>query len=204
MPFKLGKLGANRPRYAKYPSISQRPQPSGESVKPFVADSSDVLRVIMSDSLDEIEKLVLQKFLSVNSEIGQKSLLAIALENSAYNVANFLVALNADINYLYPSKTHSLLSYHSQEGNERAVEFLLTRQAQVNDKRLSANTSSLFHAVNNQHTRVVQLLVDAGADVNIKVGNKPIVEWAAHVWFTQGIDLSEIVKILKNAGAKPS
>jgi ankyrin repeat protein len=207
MPFTLGKLGAQNRRYqspdlplkTSNKKVGKKPRPSVPSL-----DKDKLLKAIVSDDISEIENLVLKKHVSVNIEINQKSLLAIALEADAYVVASFLVAAGANVNYLYPTSVSSLLSHFVRGDDRRAVEFLLRNKAKVNDKRLPISSTPLFLAIENENTEIVKLLIEAGADIHLKVNGKTLVERAAQAWYSQGRNMSEIVKLLNKAGAKPS
>jgi len=83
----------------------------------------------------------------------------------------------------------------SSQGHTTAARLLLDNGAEMNRKYTLAGTP-LFAAVEGNHVGVVALLISRGADVNIHNGDDTCLKIAQAKGFT------EIVSLLKNAGAK--
>jgi ankyrin repeat protein len=206
MGFKLGKLGIEHTRYRNfYQESTSASEPNfRKSSSPAAAPPQfNVIRIseiIRSDRSADLASLLSQG-LPVTFDMGNDSLLSFALEYSAYKSAKLLVEKGADVNYSCPGTQVSVLSRCVSRKDIPAIQFLLEHKVDVN-KKIPVLSNPLFLAVENEATEIVKILVNAGADVNIQVSGKTLVERAAMAWYNQGKDMSEIVKCLNEVIAK--
>jgi hypothetical protein len=91
-----------------------------------------------------------------------------------------------------------LLNVAARKGNPEIVRFLITAGAQINLQADDRGTSALIDGVMSQHAGLVDELVKAGADVNIKSkdGQTALI-------IAAGASDEKIVEILLKAGADP-
>lgn len=96
------------------------------------------------------------------------------------------------------------LWFAAGRGDVERVKSILSDTSVNVDEPDNAGETSLFHACHNNQPEIVQLLLDAGADSNLKTtsGDSPLATACLHS-LSQECDIS-IIKALMNAGADKS
>ena len=139
--------------------------------------------------------------------------LALSCQDNHINLTKVLINNNIDIERRYKYNL-TLIIIASSKGNKEIVEILIKAGANVNalSNKFSYNDNNdifgnfttynygytaLMVASKNGHKEIVELLVNAGADVNFKNN----LHETALMFACQKKDNIEIVKILVNAGA---
>jgi len=117
--------------------------------------------------------------------------------DAVYNhldVVKALIAAGADVNAKTNTGTTPLM-LPSGDGHLAVVKTLIAAKADVNAKTNQGDTA-LVYAVVLGRLEVVKALVAAKADVNVVRGSSTVLQMAKYK------NYSEIVRVLKNAGAK--
>jgi len=127
-----------------------------------------------------------------------------------------LLTEGAEVNGTVPyGDGPTALYWGVMRGREEAVRFLLDHGAEVN-ARSEVGVTPLIEAVSNGHAAVTQLLLEAGADPNVRVGDSPKAHWRAGrtalgialdseylPTLEEGRCRAQILAALKDAGARP-
>ena len=72
--------------------------------------------------------------------------------------------------------------YAARNGDENTVRsLLLTSKVNINDKNEYSGYTALMHAVGNNNESTVSLLIDKGADINMKDNNVSIIVFRLYV-----------------------
>ena len=148
---------------------------------------------------------IIEYLLSCGAKINDINLLDVmAHGDNAQDIINLCISHGADINKEYETGyrayTKTLLIQALEENNIELVSYLIKNGAKVNMEDCDGRTA-LHYAVNADHPdkkQIVQLLLDNGADINIKDGitNETALDMAY-----QSND-SEIVQLLKSYASK--
>lgn len=151
-----------------------------------------------------------------------------AAEEGNFNAVKYHVEQGENINQ-ENEKRYSPLMLASEYGRVGIVKFLITNGANVNAKSFKDGKTALILASENSHIEIIGLLIKAGADVNaqddlgqtalmhssrlgdvsvnmlIKAGADVNIKdrnFKTALMFAEENEYPEIVKILKQAGAK--
>lgn len=103
-----------------------------------------------------------------------------------------------DVNETHPMDGSTSLTYAAEKGFADVAELLLETGASPNKYREGADAIPLVLAAMNDHIEVVRLLLDAGADANVRESNNLT---ALHFAAVEGH--VDVVKALLAAGANP-
>ena len=117
-----------------------------------------------------------------------------AIANDYINVARLLVDAGADVNA--DCHNGSALQVTAAKGDEEMLRLLLGKGARTEPK---SGQSPLMLAAANSHLEAVRILVQAGADVNVRDGNgvSPLLVASVN-------GQTDMVKVLLNAQANPN
>lgn len=120
-------------------------------------------------SCDSIEKAKITKYVdSVNFNTNQTNqtlqpLFEVLLNKDTQKVKKLIPSqFDVNVNMLINRKP---IHYATYFDDEKAVEYLISLNASLDDKDLKGNTP-LIYAVENNSTKIVKLLIDSGADVS--------------------------------------
>lgn len=107
-----------------------------------------------------------------------------------------LLDAGADVNATWTRWGHNALSVAY---DERMIRLLLASGCKPTGANYSDGRTPLYFAIENDKPDLVRLLIEHGADVNAKILPKKKV---SPLSFAKELKRKEIVKILKQAGAK--
>ena len=107
-----------------------------------------------------------------------------------------LLDAGADVNATWTRWGHNALC---DAHDERMIRLLLAAGCKPTGADYSSGRTPLYFAIENDNPGLVRLLIEHGADVNAKILPKKKV---SPLSFAKGLKRKEIVKILKQAGAK--
>ncbi len=162
--------------------------------------NSELVSAAERGDLSAVERL-LEEGASVEDrdDSGRMALVAVAYENHL-EVARKLIEAGADVESL-DSYNGTGLIRASERGYAEIVKELLNTDIDV-DHVNNLEWTALLEAIilgdgGSQHTEVVRLLVDSGADVNLADG-----DGVTPLEHARKSDYKEIVQILEDAGAK--
>jgi ankyrin repeat protein len=116
----------------------------------------------------------------------------VAVLNNDLNIVKVLLEAGADINLCMPD----CILLAAGEGNYDILKLLIDRGVDVDAVRNEKNNTALHLAANFGHSKVVELLVESGADTNLKnyYGYTPLILAISE-------DIKEMVKILLDSNA---
>jgi len=123
-----------------------------------------------------------------------------AVKQGALNSVRTLLAYNVDPNALRSNGDCNPLIESTSNGDTHIMKLLIAKGAQVNYRsknKDNINATPLHFAVRGEHTGATQLLIDYGADVNLKGTNKNVTP--LHLVSNKGH--INVVKILLNHDA---
>jgi ankyrin repeat protein len=140
-------------------------------------------------------RMLIEAGACVNNEDGTMPI-QVASERGHKGIVEMLIKAGADVNLGYGPA----LYYASKSGHEDVVQTLILAGADVN---LEGVLGTALHAAAYRYTgeKVVELLIDAGADVNKLAGQYGTALQAAAAGFTDEPSALEAVQILIRAGA---
>ena len=160
---------------------------AGQSASIFPAMWSDpaVCRVLINAGAD----------LHTKNEM-RVSPLHYACASGALDVVKMLVEAGAGVRTTIKDEEYTCLDFAANHGHTETVRYLVGLPDVDVNHRNAANYTALYYAVEDKHTDVVQVLIDAGADIETKNndGNSPL-----HVACVSGS--LDMVKMLVRAGA---
>ncbi|MGG4481224.1 ankyrin repeat domain-containing protein [Paenibacillus illinoisensis] len=171
---------------------------------------NDFAKSIEDFDIDRVEKY-LGKGYKATSETGKdRQLITFAnpATSTGRDIISLLLAQGADINskYILTSTDYlgnttgtyeSSLLYHASEGDIDAVKFLLENKANPDITINPDNKTSLMIAARKGEQKVVQLLLDYGADPNmVDINGCSALNFA---YYSRS---SVVIEALENAGAK--
>lgn len=88
-----------------------------------------------------------------------------ALEHEYYSIARLLIASKADVNHVL-SCGDNLITFFAKQGNNQALQLLLTHAANLNYAEPSHGNTALLIATMHNNIKAVKLLLDAGIEPN--------------------------------------
>ena len=176
---------------------------AGMSVNVVTPEGTPLLAAAAAGNA-EIVKLLVEKGAKVNEKDkdGMTPLMAGILsdKNGApkQEIVKFLLDKGADLNTRFITQGVGMtpLMLAACEKDPEVVKILLTKKADVNLADVNSGMTPLMFAVTYDNIEIVKELLSKGADVNKKTKDK-----------VSALDLvqnknSEMIKVLKNAGAK--
>lgn len=144
-----------------------------------------LFEVVYLGKLDIVKRLITTKETANTRTKNGLSLLSIACGARHIQVAHFLLRKGADVN---PSRTGELavspLNIASALGDKKLVELLLANKAEIDAWSLLISCSKA------EHTEIVKLLLEKGANPNLGVGGgiTPLIEASTYPLFRKGFD----------------
>ena len=94
------------------------------------------------------------------------SALFYALEQQHYSIAHLLINANANVDHILKSGLN-LLMFFIQKNDKQALQLLLNNHVNFNYQTAQKGDSALLLATNAKKTKIVKLLLQAGADPNL-------------------------------------
>ena len=138
---------------------------------------------------------------NVRTEGGRTPLQAAVRNNNALPVLQYLISQDADINSKNACGVTPLISAVMMKCDFEVVRFLVDHHADITVQDFDFGNSIIHYAViNHPDPRVLQLLIDRGADVNMKnrFGSTPM----EHVCAEGITNAEEKERILRRAGGR--
>ncbi len=187
--------------------LFRRPEAEEAPVISFIASDLKKLRQEMmeacyADSVDAVERL-LKLGLSPNFNTIGGSPLAIATKRRSRAVIDCLLRYGADINFSEKESLYDTTPMMAacKDGNLLMVQELVKAGAEIN--HVGGNGKSpLQIAVENGHGEVVKVLVENGANLEIKSGTSYLQFTNTPICFAALSDQTEMVSLLASLGAK--
>jgi ankyrin repeat protein len=145
---------------------------------------------------EAVVRMLIEDGACVNNEGGTTTPIEVASEKGHKGIVEMLIKAGADVNLGYEPALYCASNY----GHEDVVQQLILADADVN---LEGDLGTALHAAShNPGRKIVELLIDAGADVNKLAGEYGTALQAA-IMGEDVDDLSalEVVRILIRAGA---
>ena len=186
-------------------------------------ENEEIVRLLIGAGAD-VNHVLPEQEMHRRSETGTSALL-LAVGGGNEEIVRLLVGAGADVNYALPeqdfqsnkaSGTTALLLAVSK-GQEAIVRHLIQGGADVNSsfsdqgfpaRQSTGGVSALMLGAFGGHEEIVRLLIEAGADVSYQIpgkrpmGKNPKTADLTALRVAKAKDQSEIVKLLRKAGAK--
>uniref|UniRef100_A0A0G4HQ67 Uncharacterized protein n=1 Tax=Chromera velia CCMP2878 TaxID=1169474 RepID=A0A0G4HQ67_9ALVE len=200
------KVGAELDTPVKVHPYGSRPQngPQGGLV-----EETALLRAVVFGSVEAVKMLLqagagLEACREVVGDWGGERALHIACREGRPEIAEILVDGGAEVNAVTSIGLRPLY-YAAQGGDAGLVKFLLTRDAdlhaQIKDGRLDGRTC-IFDAIGYGHKDVVELLLDHGANLDVREERQQTpLFFAAQFFADVPRDHREIAELLVSRGA---
>lgn len=125
-----------------------------------------LITAIIANNYECVEILI-ESGADLNFSNYDKSPLAVAINRNNYEIAKLLYNKGAKINY-YDSKGNTPLHVAIKEKNYFLVDIFTQEREYVNIYNKNSNTPLNFALSNNSEIEIIKLLVNRGADVNLK------------------------------------